>query len=820
MQLTSQQFTDAFLATLVMSAVFVVGLMLTFAASLKNGRWSLRGRWQYRFSYYRGVHLVHWYCTALGEADAYSSFSRAQRALVGTGEPLPEPVEVARRWVLTRQQLENVTPPPSAGGASPGGGREGVDALPPAGHVPCAPGAQCLGSVPQQVKASRQIGKTACPSWLALGFGAILAGLLFFGAGQARAATTVITGGFTLLYHGPDGSHYSYSFTATHTDHTASTNSWLSLYKSTSSSHSPRTEMLAVFYSYNPQGTQTYTGSVTVAPGEYWGAIGQYLQSANPNIGATSMGTWTPVGTVGPGPEVKDWQTQLKYYNDKPYPVTVKIWKNGELLTTQTVGANSLWAHTVQDEAVDKPVYTWAAGVDGLALTNEQWQAAPTGTFHTAATGTISADKVAEELSSHTPSDANTTTIPTATNLPSSLPTGAGSASVWRNSVASGNTTYTGPTDATFREGIDKITSRQDQQIAAEKEKKTAADADKKAWQDNQKQSDWEAKLTEKMNAGKAAVMDNISGGGVTTPDVATPGGSAWDIPIGNTTVNIYPTGNVLTGMHIVRVFMQAILIYWWIYYMQGECRSVLRSVGLAPQARGNTVAGTGGQVTALLASTVITIALLGVPVAMAALTDNGIGWRQTVNFFGAFTDGTGGTIASMSWQLVCECFPVLTFVTILNNVIIFKAAGTAIMYGVMIAVRWIVPALVGLLAFHTPETEASVRWHNQTSEAVMVEQVRGLWSSTVPAESYVELPPQGGSQYRVTTPAGVKTPVEVLDEAEVYVMPDGAIFTSHPTASWLTYVWRGFVVGMLWNIGGYFFRRFAAMGGSLEAAS
>ena len=798
MQLTSQQFTDAFLATLVMSAVFVVGLMLTFAASLKNGRWSLRGRWHYRFSYYRGTHLVHWYCTALGEADAYSSFGRAQRALVGAGEPLPEPVEVARRWVRTRHQLANVTPPPSAGGASPRGGREGVDALPPAGHVPCAPGAQCLGSVPQRVKASRQIGNAGRLSLLAL--------LLFPGLRSGAAETVSMEPGSV-----------SVSFDFSTTTGTISYNlpygvGW-NTYTAVDQVGGPR--VVALIRPSASGGPATGTASFTFISGASY-----IVYCGRQGDSAYGPGAETSITVVAPTGADKNWQTQLKYYNDKPYPVTIKIFKNGVELTQQTIGANTVWAHTVNDTAAVKPEYTYAAGVDGLALSNEQWQAAPTGTFHTAFTGTISPDKVAEELSSHTPSDSNTTTIPTTTNLPSSLPTGAGSASVWRNSVATGNTTYTGPTDATFREGIDKITSRQDKQIEAEKEKKTAADADKKAWSDNQKQSDWEAKLTEKINAGKAAVADNISGGGVTTPEVATPGGSAWDIPIGNTTVNIYPTGNVLTGMHIVRVFMQAILIYWWIYYMQGECRSVLRSVGLAPQARGNTVAGTGGQVTALLSATVITIALLGVPVAMAALTDNGIGWRQTVNFFGAFTDGTGGTIASMSWQLVCECFPVLTFVTILNNVIIFKAAGTAIMYGVMIAVRWIVPALVGLLAFYPSQSDAAVRWHNQTSEAVLVEQVRGVWTSTVPAESFAELPPQGGSQYRVVTSAGVKTPVEVLDEAEVYLMPDGTVFTSHPTASWLTYVWRGFVVGMLWNIGGYFFRRFAAMGGSLEAAS
>ena len=838
MQLTSQQFIDAFLATLVISAVFVVALMVTFAASAKNGRWARRGRWQYRFTYYNGADAVNFYCTALSEADAYSQYYRSFRAPHGgPSVNTPEPAEIARRWVrTTRHQLENVAPPPSAGGASPRGGREGVDALPPAGHVPCAPGAQCLGSVPPQVKASRQIGKTVCCAGFFLvallsplsvqaavvrsyaGTGNSVTGSSSAGTGTVtmafNASTMVCTVTFVSSVTSPQAGTVpstSYVFNRT-------VQGLVRLNNGSHDDSSGANGTVLANWSQTTSGTVSTTFSYTT--GQWYRLEVRAIYDTDDPTGSLDDVTQTYRDTQGGAATEKNWQTSVSYYNDREYPVTMKLMKNGVEVGQYTVNAKTLFGHTFQDTAEERPEYQVFVQKDGLAFSEGNWSLAPTGTVFTAWEGTIAPSKVTETPPGTPPTSANTTTIPSAINLPAAMPTAPSVSNVWRTATATGNSTYTGPTDATFREGVGKITERQDQQIAAEKEKKTAADADKKAWQDNQKQSDWEAKLTEKINAGKAAVTDNISGGGVTTPDVATPGGSAWDIPIGNTTVNIYPTGNVLTGMHIVRVFMQAILIYWWIYYMQGECRSVLRSVGLAPQARGNTVAGTGGQVTALLSATVITIALLGVPVAMAALTDNGIGWRQTVNLFGAFTDGTGGTIASMSWQLVCECFPVLTFVTILNNVIIFKAAGTAIMYGVMIAVRWIVPALVGLLAFHHHESDAAVRWHNQTSEAVLVEQVRGLWTSTVPAESFAELPPQGGSQYRVVTSAGVKTPVEALDEAEVYLMPDGTVFTSHPTASWLTYVWRGFVVGMLWNIGGYFFRRFAAMGGSLEAAS
>jgi len=217
---------------------------------------------------------------------------------------------------------------------------------------------------------------------------------------------------------------------------------------------------------------------------------------------------------------MKPWQTQLKWDNDRPYPVTVKIYKDGTLFMTQTVPANTFWAFTVQDTAEIKPVYSYIAGVDGLAFDvgTETWSTAAAGVFHTATSGVVSASKVAEELSSHTPTDANTTTLPpaSATSTPAAMPTGARSGTAWRSAGTSGGTNYTGPTDAIFREGIGKITERLDigntkQGEAIDELKKGTSFLEKLVQPNgNLTQSQQESVMTTNANTLKQLAMDTV----------------------------------------------------------------------------------------------------------------------------------------------------------------------------------------------------------------------------------------------------------------------------------------------------------------------
>lgn len=816
--ITSSQFIDAFFGTLIMTAITVVVLMIVFTASVKNRKWHVRGRWQYRFSYFLNGVPGDFYCSAANDAEAltvYRSHMRKRWA-----EPdVTEPHRIHRRWVNQWETPDVQSNTLQFGERAP---REGS----PKG-MPCAAGrasGELEGEEPSSGKRSqhlttpRQIGKKGF--WGA----ALLLGLGLFASVEARAATGSVSSQF-------NGADLTFTITSTR----SGTGNNIVTYTGVLSGTGSLVVQMYVRYWYNnvadPFGSWQAVKVGAGNAGQSWTSSPVTLANS-PGLNKvdciftiqTSTGTNDGIvlETYSSGPEPQFWQTTVKYFNDKPYPVTLKLWKDGVSAGQYTVAANTLFGHTFEDLAATKPTYAVTVLKDGLAFTTEgNWVEAPSGTTHTALHQSINPDFVSGNgsVQNAAPTPANTTTIPPATNLPSALPTSSGAAPVWRTpsgSGSGGSSTYTGPTDATFREGINQVTSRQDTQIAEAKTEKEEKAADKTAWTNAQKQETHETTASDKQTIAKASVTDNIGGGTVTAPSVPSGGGSGWNIPVAGETVNIYPGAQAITGMHVVRLFFQTVMIYWWMYWMQQECREILGNVAKGPQTRGNTVAGTGGQITAGIAATVCTIILLAVPVAMAALTDNGIGWKQTVNFFGAWTEN-GDSIASMSWQLICECFPVLTFAAILNNLILFKVAGSAIMYAAMIAMRWVFPAVAFLAALASaPDADAAIRWHNQTLSAIGIEQVSGAWVQTVPAQSWADFEPQGGSAYRVVS-ASWSRPVEMIDLGEVFVLPDGSIQTAIPTGAWMTYLWRGFVTACIWFIGGLVYRRFASIGGSLE---
>lgn len=538
-----------------------------------------------------------------------------------------------------------------------------------------------------------------------------------------------------------------------------------------------------------------------------------YAGGSGTNIAFSDKDSWQ-IGTL-----VTTYKTTFKYFNDKPYPVTLNFMKDGTSIGTRTIDANTTFSYTFTDLAENVGTYQVLVQKSGLSYTGDgSWVAAADSVVHTAQTSVVPNTNVIP--STTTTTTANTTTIPTTTNLPSSLPTASTSSSVWRTPTVTGNNTTDALTNATFREGIDKVTDRQDKQIARDKEVKDAEAAAKSDFEAKSASSTLQTVVDAKLALVKDAVSANISGGGVSTPTVPA-SSSALSFTIAGEPVNLLPTGVILTGFTIMKLLIQTILIFGWIYYMQKEMRDVLKTVGVAPQSRGNTLAGSGGQITAAIAASLFTLLLLGVPVAMAALADNGIGWKQTVDFFSAFTEG--GATGEGALVLMSQAFPILTFAAIMNNIIIFKVGGTIIMSGAVAAARWIVPALaVGLYLVSADQADAAVTWRNQSDQAISVETLSGVSVFTsLSASSVVTAGAVRGSAYRVTRDGdGVTRVVEVLDEGEVCVMPDGSLSVVHSTACWGVYLGLGFVTGCLWEIGGWVFRRFASIGGSLEVPS
>lgn len=404
----------------------------------------------------------------------------------------------------------------------------------------------------------------------------------------------------------------------------------------------------------------------------------------------------------------------------------------------------------------------------------------------------------------------NSVAVPNPTQVPTtSVSTTPGTGgTVWLNSPSGG-----GVTDAVFKEGIDKMVT---QQVATNTHLAILTEG-KADWQSNGTSDFQGGRSTGKQNEAKTAVNAQIAGGGVSAgPSTANDAG-IWDITIGGVAVNIFPTGVVKTGLNIARLIIQVVFIYAWLVWTQGEIRQALVAAGHAPQARGNTFAGSGGQLTAGVAAGLLTTIILGIPVAMAALTDNGIGWKQTVDFFSWAS--SGGSVGAGAFQIFFEAFPVLTFTAIVNNIILWKVGGTVIIAGAMVAAKWIVPVFAAFLALQASDVEAAIVWRNQSAQDVYVSQVSGAGNFTVTANSTASQEPLGGSAYRVTgVTDGVTRVMEAVDLAEVCISPDNAVVVVHPTTAWMTYLWRGFVLGCLWNLGGLTVRWLTKLGGGESA--
>lgn len=564
---------------------------------------------------------------------------------------------------------------------------------------------------------------------------------------------------------------------------------------------------------------------IIVPPGESWTIRQQYWAWTSPstNTGWTvhlnevkggTAGSYTGPGSGYVGPE-KDVNLTIPG-NTSDFSVTYRLIEagSGDTLGEWTMApgtpASNVSVTGLPNDSVPAD-FELVYKVNGYTLEGESWKPVPLGTetFMTV-TPQVGEDNLVD--AGTIPSITNRVTVIQPVKIPVVGDPGTGAAgTVWNTSG-----TGTAPTDAltntVFREGVDKIVKQQQVQIDAEKEKKEALDADKEAFDEaisTGGRAAAESKVNSEYEAAKTAIASNIDGGGVVQSSLPS-GSSIWAFNVAGVDVNIFPAGNLLIGANIIKLLLQAIMIYGWIVFMQLECRDILKAAGLAPQARGNTLGGSGGQVTAAFAASLLTIVVLAVPVAMAALSDNGIGWRTTVNFIESFTGG--GSVGNGAVEWLSEYFPILTFLAIMNNVVLFKIAGTAIMGAAMVAAKWVIFVVVLGCALNlgSSRAQADITWRNSSSVDVLIN-----GAVTVTANSTLDVAPVGGSMYLVEGAFGERS-VEALDLALVCVTEEN-ITVAHPSSAWWVYVLRGFVMGCLANIGGMVIRLFSRVGGGVE---
>ena len=138
-------------------------------------------------------------------------------------------------------------------------------------------------------------------------------------------------------------------------------------------------------------------------------------------------------------------------------------------------------------------------------------------------------------------------------------------------------------------------------------------------------------------------------------------------------------------------------LIAWFVVMSFGiwaskNAREVIASMLASPQTRGNTVAGTGGQLTALLAAGLIAVILSTGVVAVVAWKETSLGGFTVTEMLATNPlAGATGSFAKVFWALD-QIFPVVTILTAVVARITFQWICVLALIVTAVAIRFINP--------------------------------------------------------------------------------------------------------------------------------
>jgi len=326
---------------------------------------------------------------------------------------------------------------------------------------------------------------------------------------------------------------------------------------------------------------------------------------------------------------------------------------------------------------------------------------------------------------------------------------------------------------------------------------------------------------------------------GETTATAATSNSSFWvlHMPIaggGNITIDVNPlSGEYMAAIYSwIRLVFTVILIGWFEWWAWGEFSRYIETLATVPQARGNTVAGTGGQITGLVAAGLVATVLVSIPAAYWAVYS---GAFSAVGVTGGadITPDSNSPMIQAFW-FFGEVFPLGVLLAVWGQVFIVRKAGLGVFTLASITIRAIVPALaVGLFVGTSSEVDAGtvVFANGTTSEYCVTFALANGYScfQYLPAQSTGKrsFPDVGSTDilYDVawydlsfnlieTSSGGVRDGFDV----EVYKFPSmsgsGAIQSAE--LSWpvqwargLEYFMYGFTLVALWELGGLSIRVF-----------
>lgn len=167
-------------------------------------------------------------------------------------------------------------------------------------------------------------------------------------------------------------------------------------------------------------------------------------------------------------------------------------------------------------------------------------------------------------------------------------------------------------------------------------------------------------------------------------------------IPKGNgahRAVNLDP--NVVDGIDDVLPWIRSVIALfvagWFTWWAYGELSIFIMGMQALQPARGNTIAGSGGQATSLIVAGWTTLIVTAAPTAIVALWTGApllstVG-GGTIDLFGGAPSGA----AQAGVYLIYSLLPMATIATALTSMFVIRKAGPAIYMGVAAAVRWCV---------------------------------------------------------------------------------------------------------------------------------
>jgi len=202
---------------------------------------------------------------------------------------------------------------------------------------------------------------------------------------------------------------------------------------------------------------------------------------------------------------------------------------------------------------------------------------------------------------------------------------------------------------------------------------------------------------TEMGNAAKAEVASAISGAKATPAYGTAPegGNSLFSIPLGTTghTLNFDPAESPLISKYAT--FCKA-AIAWLVttlfgFYVWNWGKDLYMVLAQTTPAKGNTVAGSGGQITSLVVAIGITAVIVAFPVAFWAAADSGMTWGYdlTINPIQSASAATG--VGEMAVYLFNFFLPVGTMLSALTAYLIILKAGLVLVAGAQTLIRYIV---------------------------------------------------------------------------------------------------------------------------------